>query len=348
MGFLDRVIGAVNRVATPLDNLDETIGPSRYAKGDKVAREGEQVQGRILGIERKLDSGTDAEFFALEVSDLGDAALAGTRIRTGRMERLRLGMPVLLRLDDDGRAVLDWPAMCERWGFEATDPAQRPLRSAPGPGVKDTALDMRLQSHLKKWTRARATIVHMEQRIMFDMPTDHWHMDLELADGSSAKASNQALPFYASWLAAVGAEVPAVVDPKDPSGAFVDWPTAANEAADRAGGLDDAPPPGSAAERIEQSRGAGAASVMSTTAAPQADADVAPIEGVSLETWAAVEAGIGRDRVAPADQDAYAQDHGVPAGRWSAIHGAWQARMMGDWRVGVKIGEALEAAKKRR
>ena len=41
MGFLDRVIGAVNRVATPLDNLDETIGPSRHAKGDKVAREGE-------------------------------------------------------------------------------------------------------------------------------------------------------------------------------------------------------------------------------------------------------------------------------------------------------------------
>jgi len=51
--------------------------------------------------------------------------------------------------------------------------------------------------------------------------------------------------------------------------------------------------------------------------------------------------------VKPADHDAYAQSHGVPAG-WDAIGAAWQSRMIGDWRVGVKIGEALEAAKKRR
>ena len=69
---------------------------------------------------------------------------------------------------------------------------------------------------------------------------------------------------------------------------------------------------------------------------------------MSLETWAAVEVGIGRDRVAPAEHDTYAQTHGVPAGRWAEIGAAWQARMMGDWRVGVKIGEALEAAKKHR
>lgn len=61
-----------------------------------------------------------------------------------------------------------------------------------------------------------------------------------------------------------------------------------------------------------------------------------------------MEAGIGRDRVKPADHDAYAQSHGVPAGRWDAIGAAWQSRMIDDWRVGVKIGQALEAAKKRR
>ena len=70
---------------------------------------------------------------------------------------------------------------------------------------------------------------------------------------------------------------------------------------------------------------------------------------MSLETWAAVEVGTARERVPPADYDAYAQGHGVPAGRWEAVNAAWQARMMGDWRVGAaKIGEALEAAKKRR
>ena len=36
-----------------------------------------------------------------------------------------------------------------------------------------------------------------------------------------------------------------------------------------------------------------------------------------LETWAAVEAGLIHDRVAPGDYDAYATERfGVPAGRW--------------------------------
>jgi hypothetical protein len=95
MGFLDKVIGAVNKVGTPIDSFTDTIGPSRYKKGDRVAEEGDRAEGRIAGIERKLEGspGTDTELFALEVG----GELRGTRIRTGRMERLRLGMPVLLR-----------------------------------------------------------------------------------------------------------------------------------------------------------------------------------------------------------------------------------------------------------
>ena len=64
--------------------------------------------------------------------------------------------------------------------------------------------------------------------------------------------------------------------------------------------------------------------------------------------------GGGRDRRRaatawpPADYDAYAQRHGVPAGRWAAIDAAWQARMTSDWRIGAQMGEALEAARKRR
>lgn len=89
-----------------------------FVKGDQVAEEGAPAEGRITGIERKLDGGTDTELLALEVGD----EPRGTRIRTGRMERLRLGMPVLLRVDDQGRAGLDWPAMCERWGDRRSSP----------------------------------------------------------------------------------------------------------------------------------------------------------------------------------------------------------------------------------
>lgn len=110
MGFLDKVIGAVNRVGTPIDSFTDTIGPSKYKRGDQVAEEGDPAEGRITGIECKLDGSTDTELFALQVG----GELRRTRIPTGRMERLRLGMPVLLRVDDQGRAVLDWPAMCFR------------------------------------------------------------------------------------------------------------------------------------------------------------------------------------------------------------------------------------------
>ena len=55
-------------------------------------------------------------------------------------------MPVLLRVDDDGHAVFDWQALCERCGIGFAEPAQRPLRSAPDPGVTDTALDVRVQN----------------------------------------------------------------------------------------------------------------------------------------------------------------------------------------------------------
>ena len=344
------MIGAVNRAGTPIDSLTDTVGPSRYKKGQDLESAGRPVAGRIAGIERKLDGGEDTELFALEFTGPDGPVLAGTRIRTRGMERLRLGMPVLLRVDDDGHAVLDWQAMCARWGIGFAEPAQRPLRSVPDPGVRDSALDGRVKRHLEKWTAARARIVAFERRTMFGgVATQNWDLDLQLADGTTTRAGGQLVPFYASWLVAPGVDVPIVFDPDDPGRASVNWPAAANEAADRAGGLDDAPPAGSIAAAIERDRSAPPQTVMSTTGPPTAmDPEVAPIEGVSLETWAAVEVGIGRDRVAPADHDAYAQRYGVPAGRWAAVGAAWQARMRADWRVGVKIGEAQEAARKKR
>jgi hypothetical protein len=76
---------------------------------------------------------------------------------------------------------------------------------------------------------------------------------------------------------------------------------------------------------------------------PEAGA-LAPIEGVSLEQWAAVQAGIAKNAIAPADYESFASSQGVPAGRWAAISSEWQSRASSDWKVGSKFGAAYQAA----
>jgi hypothetical protein len=69
------------------------------------------------------------------------------------------------------------------------------------------------------------------------------------------------------------------------------------------------------------------------------------IEGVTVERCAAIEAALAKRRVAPKEHDEVAaRDYGVPAGRWSAIQAAWQARIRSDWRVGVAYGQAYSDA----
>ena len=71
---------------------------------------------------------------------------------------------------------------------------------------------------------------------------------------------------------------------------------------------------------------------------------LAPIEGVTLELWATTYARMMKDGIIyPADQDAFAASRGVPAGRWVAIMGEWQARSNADWKIGSKFATAYAA-----
>lgn len=348
MGFLDRL----NRVAGEAVN-PTLITDRAYRRGDRLTEEGEQITGRLVGIERKLDDGTDANLFAFEAVTTRGPLRAGARIRTERMERLRLGMPVILRGDERGKVVLDWDAMCAGWGFGPGFAAQKTLRSAPEDGVEDRALDMGVKRRLKKGTPATATIRGLERRVVLGLATQNWNIALELDGGGEATARGDEVPFYASWLAAPGVRVPVALDAKDPGRATIDWPAAAVAAAGDAGAMNDAPPAGSVAEVLERARGAEpevvpAAAGTTGPAEPASEPGLDPIEGVTLEMWAAVEIGTGRDRVPPAKYDEYAQTHGVPAGAWAAADAGWRARMTSDWRVGAKMGEALEAARKSR
>ncbi len=70
--------------------------------------------------------------------------------------------------------------------------------------------------------------------------------------------------------------------------------------------------------------------------------------GIDLATYVAVEVGLQKDRVKPAEHDGYAATKGVPMGTWAAASAAWQAAIRSDWRVGAAFGEAFEAERKRR
>lgn len=76
-----------------------------------------------------------------------------------------------------------------------------------------------------------------------------------------------------------------------------------------------------------------------------ADAALAPIAGVDMETWLAVEVGLVADGVHnPADHDAYAAARGVPAGEWAAVSKEWNARARKDFRLATRLGAAHQAA----
>jgi hypothetical protein len=254
MGLLGRVLDKLDGRGAGLQGVDVPIDPA-YRRGAATLADGERLTGRIVGIERKLDGGQDTEVFAIEVRQGTTTTVAGVRVRAGRMQRLRLGLPVIVRAGKRGRVVIDWQAMCDAWGVSADTPGQKSLRRPPESGVRDTALDARVQRRLKADERARATIVALERRMAFGMPTENWDVTLRLADGRDVHADGDAIPFYAAWLAAPGVEVPVAIDASRPDRVTVDWPAAANEAVDRAGALADPPPPGSVAERVERGRG---------------------------------------------------------------------------------------------
>jgi hypothetical protein len=153
---------------------------------------------------------------------------------------------VLVRHSDGDAVVLDWPAMCARWGV-ADEPGQKRRRKPPANGVTDKAVGWADQRRVKKWTPRRATITAVTRRGGAVGPTLNFDVALRLDDGAQAVAGNAEIPFYAAWLAAPGAEVPIAVDPKDPAKAVVDWAAAANEPSRSPGRLDDPPPDGSAA-----------------------------------------------------------------------------------------------------
>ncbi len=206
-------------------NAGELRDTSIVDRGFKDAT-GAAGDGRVVGIEQRLDDGTTKRYIAVAHG----ARVSGIEIAhapAAVVARLHLGAEFRIRADGD-KVLLDAP-----------DVAQKLRRKPPAEGVTDKAVDWGDQRRLKKWSPQRATITALRRR------ESTLNFDVTLSIG--AVAAGTEIPFYAAWLAVPGAEVPVVVDGDR---AVVDWAAAANEPNRPAGGPDDPPPAGSAAAAL--------------------------------------------------------------------------------------------------
>ena len=152
------------------------------------------------------------------------------------------------------------------------------------------------------------------------------------------------MPFYAQHLVAAGTVLPGTARPGRTDKVRVDWPAAAMATP----GNGVAACAGAAAEDAAPAVSATATSDDWTPAGLAADGDLGERGGITFEQWVAVSAGLVRDRVKPAEADAYAARHGVASGTWRDAEAAWTAAMIGDPRIGARYGAAFEQARKRR
>lgn len=353
MGFLDRVIGAVNKADEKAFDLEHQLTMDRrYGQAERLAAEGVRDEAVVTGIHRKLNDGTTQTSVRLEWL-APEPSTAGILLGSDQIAAIRLGATVAIRTED-GQAVLDWEAMRSALGLTGT-PGQRRSRRAPDQGIEDSSLDTRVLSRLKKWTPGTGTVQSIEQSRTLGMLTENWTIGLTRADGPPVTVSNDHVPSYARWYVAAGAGLPIVVDPKDATRAQVDWARLAEERAVDGGRWQDRPPPGSIAaglhdlpqEAVAEQPSSASFGGQPDPAPASADPAIAPIEGVDLDTWAHIQVALTHARIPPAAYDDHATEHhGVPVGRWTAIDAAWNARVRSDWKIGAKFGEAYEAAEK--
>jgi hypothetical protein len=220
-------------------------------------------------------------------------------------------MEVPVRLGD-GRVIVDAPAMGSAgdgaWGYKALD-------EPPAAGVRDDHSD--LTKDRRKGVPATLTVLGAQRTVVLGMQAQNvdLHVRVEPEGGAPYETvvKRALVPFYATHLCEPGSVVPGVVRDGRPDKVRVDWPAAA--VADPGVGR---PPAAVFAGRAGgQARRRWATADDWTPEGLAAD-DLGEAGGVPFAAWVAVEAGLVRDRVHPADHDAYAQRLGVPAGQWQA------------------------------
>lgn len=326
-------------------------------RGRRVLRGGEDGRATITGIRVSRTEGDETEpayTYALTVRPAGggETFACGVRQRlTPHRERGHVGAEVPVRIRGR-KVVIDWETVVGNARADVHVHGWK-MDAPPSPGVEDR----RRRGERKRIAGARAAqavVLSAEQAESLLGPLLNVDLDVELRfadDGSveQRRLERVDIPSYVRALVTPGLVLPAGVD-RDGRRVTIDWEAVACAlAAGTASRVD----PGSlpAVAQLPRTapvidRAAAAATAFVSGLAGAGTADPAAPE-ISLDQYVAISVGLERDRVAPADHDAYAARHGIPAGTWAAVHAGWQRRIMSDWQVGAAYGEAYAAARKR-
>ncbi len=317
-------------------------------RAQRLARDGAPATARIVGI-RILrgddEDGPDHEEWALEVRRAtGETFRAGCRQRLpqGHLERLRLGDEVDVLVDGDGHTLI----VEEEEGLKHAQLSHKVLKDPPADGIYDERHDLTMQR--RKAVAASVVVCGARRTTVLGMSTLNIDLDVDVEpDGEPAfrtTLKRELVPFYAQHLVAVGTILPGTSRAGRTNKVRVDWPAAAMATP----GNGVAPALQRAAEDPTPPASATATSDDWTPAGLAADGDLGEYGGITFDQWVAVSAGLVRDRVKPADADAYAAAQGVQSGSWRDAEAAWMSTMMSDPRIGARYGAAFEQARKRR
>lgn len=351
MGLLGKIVDGINRADSAKTSAEIWIfHDRRYSRAEKLAAEGVTNEAVITGIKgRHQDDRTD---YTLRLEWFDPSPRVGAVHYGGDIPvALRLGSTVRVATDGDKVAIDPGPMQGVKG---APQDAGATSRKVPEQGIDDKAFNSSVIKRWRNWPAETATVESLEVVTVLGMTSENWHITVRRTDGSTALVKRDFVPPYARWYVAPGAEVPIVVDPKDPGRAQIVYPQLAIDRSGAGGSWSDQAPAGSIAEhRIARTPDPEDISDVHSMAAPE-PVDLTPssdsvdaIEGVTLERWAEIEAALQVGRVPPAEYDAWATEQfGVPAGRWTAIQQQWQSRTTTDWRVGAAFGEAFEQARK--
>jgi hypothetical protein len=333
-------------------------------RGRKLLDSGEPARAEIAGIKvTRASSGGEGSnschyAYALDVQDpTGAPVRLGCRqLVTPHRQAVHLGSQVVVRRRRR-KVIIDWAATLDGLGVEHRGLADspdfwKPLRKPPPAGVADHEQNGD-RRRIARARPARATVLRVVALGGSFGALENVDVDVQLtfSDGSTGQALLRRIipPDYAAYLLSAGTVLPVGVD-KGGARITVDWVAAANggttvDASPPAAlrDLDAALPPAGGDKLLGALQGvlegAMAKGGLSTEAPEGAEID--------FDTWVEVSAGIARDGVPEADQDAYAARLGVPPGRWAEASRAWQARAGSDWRLGARYGDAYQRAYQR-
>lgn len=315
-------------------------------RAQRLAREGTPATAWITGI--RIVRGSDEDSpdhheWALEVRlATGETFRAGCRQRLPQvlLEQLRLGDEVGVLVDGDGHTMI-----AEEAGLEHAELSHKVLKDPPADGVYDVHHD--LAKERRKAVAATVVVRSARRTTVLGMSMLNVDLDVDVEpEGGAAfrtTLKRELVPFYALHLVAEGTVLSATSRPGHTNKVRVDWPAAAMATP----GNGVAPALAQVAKDPTAPVSATATSDDWTPAGLAADGDLTEHGGITFDQWVAISAGLVRDRVKPADADAYAARHGVQSGCWRDAEAAWTSAMMRDPRIGARYGAAFEQARKR-